>query len=148
MSEAILEALRPQWTGGYVVNFREGVSHSEQEAICRHAVGARVASLSVTAEADPTADDDLDMTLLEDTGIGFISPKLGEEGSAASVRLQDLEAVELVRPEFYLFDLQTFDDTERATWGLQATGAVGSRFDGSGIRVAVLDTGLDLQHPD
>lgn len=148
MSEAILEALRPQWTGGYVVNFREGVSRSEQEEICRHAIGSKVASLSVTSEADPTADDDMDMTLLEDTGIGFISSRLGGEGSAASARLQDVEAVELVRPEFYLFDLQSFTDTAQATWGLQATGAVTSRYDGSGIRVAVLDTGLDMQHPD
>lgn len=34
------------------------------------------------------------------------------------------------------------------TWGLQATGTHTSRFDGSGIRVAVLDSGLDLNHRD
>ena len=30
-----------------------------------------------------------------------------------------------------------------ATWGLQATKVVGSRYSGAGIKVAVLDTGLD-----
>jgi subtilisin len=40
-----------------------------------------------------------------------------------------------------------FDESE-FTWGLQATGAAASRFSGRGVRVAVLDTGLDLQHPD
>jgi subtilisin len=35
-----------------------------------------------------------------------------------------------------------------ATWGLQATKVVGSRHSGMGIKVAVLDTGLDLTHPD
>lgn len=35
-----------------------------------------------------------------------------------------------------------------ATWGLQATQVVGSRYSGAGIKVAVLDTGLDLTHPD
>lgn len=35
-----------------------------------------------------------------------------------------------------------------ATWGLQATKVVSSRYSGSGIKVAVLDTGLDLTHPD
>jgi subtilisin family serine protease len=35
-----------------------------------------------------------------------------------------------------------------ATWGLQATRVLNSRFSGRGIRVAVLDTGMDLQHPD
>lgn len=41
-----------------------------------------------------------------------------------------------------------FTDTPALTWGLQATGVDRSRFSGRGIRVAVLDTGLDLQHPD
>ncbi len=34
------------------------------------------------------------------------------------------------------------------TWGLQATGADTSPFTGEGIKVAVLDTGLNFQHPD
>ena len=34
------------------------------------------------------------------------------------------------------------------TWGLQATRVDRSRFSGAGVRVAVLDTGLDMQHPD
>jgi subtilisin family serine protease len=39
-------------------------------------------------------------------------------------------------------------DTDAATWGLAATRVTSSRFSGQGVRVAVLDTGLDLQHPD
>jgi subtilisin family serine protease len=39
-------------------------------------------------------------------------------------------------------------DESRVTWGLQAVGALTSSFSGNGIRVAVLDTGFDLQHPD
>ncbi len=35
-----------------------------------------------------------------------------------------------------------------ATWGLQATKVLESPYSGSGIRVAVLDTGMDLEHPD
>ncbi|MEB3179085.1 MAG: S8 family serine peptidase [Nostocaceae cyanobacterium] len=37
---------------------------------------------------------------------------------------------------------------DKATWGLQATKVVDSPFSGRGIKVAVLDTGLDLNHPD
>ena len=44
--------------------------------------------------------------------------------------------------------LQRWRDTASFTWGLQATRADRSRFTGRGVRVAVLDTGLDLNHPD
>ena len=34
------------------------------------------------------------------------------------------------------------------TWGLQAVGAAASGLSGFGVRIAVLDTGVDLAHPD
>ncbi|MGO2053995.1 S8 family serine peptidase [Glutamicibacter sp. 287] len=42
----------------------------------------------------------------------------------------------------------SFNDTDQATWGLQAVAAVDSKFTGAGVKVAVLDTGFDLAHPD
>jgi len=39
-------------------------------------------------------------------------------------------------------------DTPQFTWGLQATRAHSSQATGAGMRVAVLDTGFDLKHPD
>lgn len=39
-------------------------------------------------------------------------------------------------------------DTDDATWGRYATGAFRSQYTGSGIDVAILDTGLDERHPD
>jgi subtilisin len=39
-------------------------------------------------------------------------------------------------------------DTDKLTWGLQATGVADSPETGAGITIAVLDTGLDLDHPD
>lgn len=39
-------------------------------------------------------------------------------------------------------------DESQLSWGLQATRVPDSRFTGKGVKVAVLDTGLDLTHPD
>lgn len=41
-----------------------------------------------------------------------------------------------------------FADDAQFTWGLQATRAAQSSFSGRGVRVAVLDTGFNLRHPD
>jgi subtilisin family serine protease len=41
-----------------------------------------------------------------------------------------------------------FQDNAQFTWGLQATGVHTSPFSGQGVRVAVLDTGMDLNHID
>lgn len=42
----------------------------------------------------------------------------------------------------------TFSDDAQSTWGLKATRVINSRYTGQGIKVAVLDTGMDLNHPD
>ena len=44
--------------------------------------------------------------------------------------------------------LASFSDATTATWGLQATRVLQSLASGRGMRVAVLDTGVDLRHPD
>ncbi|MBE9070005.1 S8 family serine peptidase, partial [Leptolyngbya cf. ectocarpi LEGE 11479] len=44
-------------------------------------------------------------------------------------------------------DVPEFKDC-KTTWGLQATKVVDSSYSGLGIKVAVLDTGMDLNHPD
>jgi subtilisin len=41
-----------------------------------------------------------------------------------------------------------FTDDDLATWGINATKVAGSSLSGRGVRVAVLDTGFDLDHPD
>jgi subtilisin family serine protease len=43
---------------------------------------------------------------------------------------------------------EIFTDTDAFTWGLQATRVVASTASGRNIKVAILDTGLDLTHPD
>lgn len=42
----------------------------------------------------------------------------------------------------------SFRNNESFTWGLQATGVSESQLTGRGVRVALLDTGFDADHPD
>jgi len=47
------------------------------------------------------------------------------------------------------FEQETcFADDAQSTWGLKGTKVINSRYTGQGIKIAVLDTGMDLQHPD
>lgn len=42
---------------------------------------------------------------------------------------------------------QNFTEVGPATWGVEAVGALASPFNGAGVTVAVLDTGIDANHP-
>ena len=66
------------------------------------------------------------------------------------------DAIIAIEPELVLYAIeaepaepvaQLVDDAE-FTWGLRATAVDVATATGSGIRVAVLDTGMDLEHPD
>lgn len=62
---------------------------------------------------------------------------------------------ELVSHALEFFDQSTLADVRtagldeaQATWGLQATRVMECAFSGQGVKIAVLDTGVDLSHPD
>jgi subtilisin family serine protease len=70
-----------------------------------------------------------------DAILSLIENLRGEEGTAGSLLLDREAAIAAI-------------DESLNTWGLQATRVVTSRYSGKGVRVAVLDTGFDLRHPD
>jgi subtilisin len=146
MSNPLLDALRPRPTGGLIVTFRDGLDHKAQEDCLHHCVGAKARSFSTASETLGDVDPDIPGVLLDDSGIAVVF----EQDDMASMRdrLAADEKVSEVRPEFWMFAEDQFEDTATATWGLQATGALASAFTGKGIRICILDTGIDLQHPD
>ena len=75
-------------------------------------------------------------------GAAEVFPNLGVAVLDAMPRAEDYLAVE---PERVVHAIQ---DESEATWGLQATAVVASTYTGAGIKVAVLDTGMDPEHPD
>ncbi len=45
-------------------------------------------------------------------------------------------------------DTTAFTDSPSGAWGLDATNVLRSKRTGNGVRIAILDTGMDLNHPD
>ncbi|MCU0803340.1 MAG: S8 family serine peptidase [Rhodobacteraceae bacterium] len=146
MQPPIPERLTPQPTGGLIVTFKPGVDHAAQAQCLHDCIGPQARSFSTTS--DDLADIDAATTavLLDDSGVAIILDR--DESPEIQARLLAADQIAEVRPEFWMFALDQFQDTGAATWGLQATGALTSPFTGQGIDLCVLDTGIDLQHPD
>ena len=104
--------------------------------------GSLVDTMAAAAERDATV-------ILPRFSVAAISG--GPEASTSIAQMLQVEGLVVdSRPEFWMFalgDPPWVDDTER-TWGLSATGADQSALTGAGIKLAVLDTGIELAHPD
>lgn len=149
---AFLDLQRPIATGGTIVVFRDDAKPDRESAVLTDLGFSPLLATTSDEIADiaaqpPTPDD---VMVLPDLGIAVISPEDGATPSSRAVSLMSNDSVQAVLPEFYVFaDLRPpYRDNRARTWGVEATGALHSRFTGRGIRVAILDTGLDLNHPD
>jgi subtilisin family serine protease len=142
-------AARDAHTGRSVVLLREGVGRSGAVAL-RDATGLRI-EVSSQLQAAGT------QTRLA-AGEGMYFERLGAallHGDAEQIRaLESCRAGHTlaVEPERYLRAGGLALDGSRtgtpASWGLEAIGILSCSYSGYGVRVAMLDTGLDLQHPD
>ncbi|PZX17795.1 subtilase family protein [Palleronia aestuarii] len=150
-----LDLMRPRPTGHVLVTFRDGVADEQMAAIERvsvHGAGlapARSVSIFEAAEIDPDILDG--PVLVRGLGVGLVPiADRGAVGSVSRAIAKD-PAVEEARPEFFMYSADApclaVDDAAR-TWGIAATGADRSMATGAGIRIAILDTGFALGHPD
>ncbi len=158
VSEAHLRFQNPVPTGGQVVLLKSDLAHAtdlvaeECRAYDSHAV---VDCFGEDREA--ASFDESDVVVYEELNIAVIAHRGGTEQSATiASRLSETGAVDDALSEFYAFAYDAapslltarFIDSADYTWGLQAIGVPSSKWDGTGIRVAVLDTGADVHHPD
>lgn len=145
----------PQYTGRTIV-----VLDGAREA-CESTVGrlglrtVRPSGMRGTGIGGLTPASSGDAVLLDSLGIAI----LPEAPAFMAEAVQDPGmAVRAAEPEVWVHALSAppsqpgppFADTAALTWGLQASGilARGGTYTGAGIRVAVLDTGIDATHPD
>src|SRR5262245_16499038 len=87
-------------------------------------------SPGLTIDVEDTVDRELMRTLRTDPSVVSIAPAM---------------PLRLIEPFAEDGNLHS-EDSDGATWGLKAIRADSCPFDGSGIKVAVLDTGIDANH--
>lgn len=123
---------------------------SEGGVMLEH-IGVAVVSAPPDAVAALAANDDSAILAIEPEGIMHaIQETLSLEylrgfRDAASTLFASVKA-DSADQEFGIE--QAYADTPLLTWGLQATKAGSSAYAGAGIKVAILDTGLFMAHPD
>lgn len=145
-------ALPPQPTGRRLIKFREGVHSAEAAETLRRVTGqpvvsaAEFGSLGASLRSASASDSIL---LLDRFSIAAIGGG-NERASALANALQAEDIVEDTRPEFWMFAVEAppWQDDAAGAWGLSATRVAQSQYTGAGIKIAVLDTGLDLGHLD
>lgn len=154
-----LDAQRPRATGRLIVRFEQGLAPRERFERLADTIGGELASLALSREEIETP---FERSALDRVSVATFLSKLAvclvplphDMGVGSLMqRLEGTQGVRSVRPEFYMFAgsgarSPAFLDTEEATWGLGAVRAAESPWTGRGVRVAILDTGLDLTHPD
>lgn len=142
----------------HIVLFRKA-GKAGMTAVCRRIgletvrTAAQVRRPKTTAFAN---GEGVEATLFQLLGVAVI--RATPEEAARIAAMDEVEAVlpnlrrSVPRPLRALEGVvvrQRFEDTDSLTWGLQAIGiAQEAPLTGIGVRVAVLDTGIDLGHPD
>ena len=159
-TDPLLEAMRPQTTGNTLIVFDPDADQAQIEKSLRAVMGFAQSSrrsigpfvqLEFGLDRRPSAKPDISrgtIRVLPRTGVAIVQLKPGVEIEGLDETFAAADGVLEVRPEYYLYGLQSFADTADSTWGLKATGADLSTYTGKGVKLAVLDTGLDQGHPD
>jgi subtilisin family serine protease len=132
-------ANRPRFTGRSLVLLR-------QDAV---AEGVQMLREQVTTRSTDN--------IISFANLGIAVVDAAPEDLAMSTRSLTNRQILAVEPERFFYPIVSLSDSvtkasqlneSEYTWGLQATGVYASHATGAGIKVAILDTGLDLEHPD
>ncbi|GAB3443715.1 S8 family peptidase [Actinophytocola sediminis] len=136
-------------TGRYLILLEDDWSQATREL-------SRVAGIQAVDSAEEGLTNPLweaDGLVMRELGVALVSAD-ADQVTALATAAGEPGPISLVEPERFVHALTapvaepTAVDETTFTWGLQAVGAPNSRATGAGVRVAVLDTGLDLRHPD
>ncbi len=138
---------KPRYTGRFLVILKDVLSFQMANDIFRSNLGLRVAHSKDFQFIPPNEDqlEDADVLIYDDLGVALVS---GEEDQIRKLA-SNTEGL-IVTPERIVYvpnDIPAKIEIP-STWGLEVTGVLDSSYTGKGIKVAVLDTGFDFNHPD
>lgn len=139
---------RPQYTGRHFLIHREQEREKDStKKLLESKWGFTVAETSdfITEEINENCIQGADALMYNELGITLFG--IEEETTRL---LQSLDTDYFIAPEkvVYVPDEVPSGDVTPSAWGIQTVGALDSHYRGSGIRLAVLDTGFHLEHPD
>ncbi|QWF85474.1 S8 family peptidase [Amycolatopsis sp. CA-230715] len=138
-------------TGRYLILLEHNAAALGARAIT-NAAGLRTTSTAELAGASTAQLLGTDGGLLfHQLGVALVSADEDQYAALTTAAESDgpISSVEAERTVFAIEDkaAPAAEDGE-LTWGLQAVNAANSAATGAGVRVAVLDTGFDAEHPD
>lgn len=137
------------YTGRYLVTFQSDATDADViNALSGIGPMARASDFSEQALSFEALSDAA-VVLFETVGVALVTSEALPVGAAAIDSMaQNTPAISSIDPEEFVFPAATVANDADGTWGLNVTGVIQSGFSGAGMKVAVLDTGMDLQHPD
>ena len=137
-------------TGRYIVVFKDDATDA---AVNLFQSTYSLPTVNAAAfEGQAIAFEDLGLTevlILPQVGAALISAEAYQAISSSPSVADDSNPVAIIEPEIFMFATESDPQAAQTeTWGLQYCNVPASRFSGQGIKVCILDTGLDLNHPD
>lgn len=143
------EEENPLYTGRFLVTFDDPGSISEHRKLFSDKIGMKVASTSDfgSIAARTTEIDDADVLIYENLGVALVGAESDEQ---VQMLAENASSRMIIEPELVVYvpdDVFVGFNTD-GTWGIIATKTNLSQYSGNNVKIAVLDTGLDLNHPD
>jgi subtilisin len=145
------DRMNPVTTGRFLILFEAGAT-AEGTKLLRSAGGIEVSVASQSGENEAYLSQGSNRAVVYSSlGVASVaatpdrvaSVSAASSGGNAPILSIEQEQVLEVDPIS-----ATAQEDQSATWGLEATNVLNSEFTGDGIKVAILDTGFDLNHPD
>ena len=154
-SDPLMAAMRPQTTGRFLVTFDEDASSADRFAIMADIVAHRASAekmvltdLDGLARARGSDSNKIRFAGIDRFGFAVMDAPKTVAPMAMLEAIAKRDGIVSARPEYYVYAFDYVEDTVEATWGLHATGADQSPYTGLGIKVAVLDPGIQSLHLD